>query len=284
MKNILPYLIAVLLVSCTTVTDITPPAYASKLVVNGLLSNEESIRVSISYSVVALSQDQPQYLSDAVVEVWEDGTSLGKGTYNTFDKVYEWSQVPKAGSNYRVRVEHKDYPVIDQSLDMPSANAFSKIIYEDSIGLDSSGLAKAAITIHLADPSNETNYYRLNFGYYNSTIPGFLPITFETNDAILLAPSTVKEDDGSYLFNDQLFNGQTRDIKVTFTRDIALSTPRFLVLGESLSEDLYLYQYSIALYQSSKNNFISEPVIIHNNIKGGLGIWAGKITERDTIY
>lgn len=270
--------------ACESVVDIVPPPYDSKIVVNGLLSNEEEIRVTVSYSVMALSSEDPKYLENAVVEIWEDGVSLGQGTYDVFDKFYAWNHSPNPGSTYRIRVQHPSYPVVDQTLLMPDDNAFANIQYEDSIGEDSSGQALAAITIRLEDPADQNNYYRLNFAYYNDIIPGFLPFEFTTNDAVLLSPSTVQEDDGAYLFDDQLFNGQTRNIRITFSRDIALSTPRFLISGESLSQDLYRYQFSLARYEDAKDNPFSEPVFIHSNIDGGLGIWAGKISQQDTIY
>lgn len=284
MKKLLPYLFLVLVMACESEVELDAPPYNSKIVVNGLLSNENEIRVSVGFSVVALSQDEPGYLEDALVEIWEDGTSLGMGTYDVFDKVYQWAHTPKQGSKYRIQVRHPKYPRVDETLTMPNANAFGNIIYKDSIGLDTSGQALASLTITIIDPGAESNFYRLNFSYYNEITVGFLPFTFETSDAVLLSPSTVKEDDGSYLFSDELFNGGSREITIEFSRDIAQSSPRFLVIGESLNEELYKYQVSLSLFDDAKDNPFLEPVFVYSNIDAGLGIWAGKIAERDTIY
>lgn len=284
MKKIIPYLFLLFTLACETEVALDAPPYDQKIVVNGLLSNENEIRVSVGYSVVALSQDEPGYLEDAVVEIWEDGTSIGLGTYDVFDKVYQWPHTPKQGSTYRIRVQHPNYPLVNETLVMPNANAFGGILYKDSIGLDTSGQAMASLTIVINDPGSESNYYRLNFSYYNDVTAGFLPFTFETSDAVLLSPSTVKEDDGSYLFGDELFNGGSRQITIEFSRDIAQSSPRFLVIGESLSLELYKYQVSLSLFDDAKDNPFLEPVFVYSNIDAGLGIWAGKIAERDTIY
>lgn len=284
MKQLSIFLFLCLLLACEREVDLVAPPYSSKIVVNGLLSNENVIRVSVGFSVVALSTDEPGYLSDAVVEIWEDGVSLGFGVYDVFDKVYQWTQVPKQGSKYRVQVRHPDYPMVDQTLIMPTANAFGNLEYRDSIGLDTSGQALASITVVINDPAAEQNFYRLNFLYYNDVTAGFLPFTFETSDAVLLSPATVKEDDGAYLFSDELFNSGTRQITIEFTRDIAQSTPRFLVIGESLSKELYKYQVSLDKFEEAKDNPFLEPVLVYSNIHAGLGIWAGKIAERDTIY
>lgn len=284
MKKICFFLLICLGISCETEVELDPPPYDSKIVVNGLLSNENEIRVSVGFSVVALSQDEPGYLGDANVEIWEDGNSLGFGVYEVFDKVFKWNAVPKQGSTYRIQVRHPDYPMIDETLIMPNANVFGTLQYRDSIGLDTSGQALASLSVTINDPGSEANYYRLNFSYYNDVTASFLPFVFETSDAVLLSPTTVKEADGSYLIDDALFNGSTREITIEFSRDIALSSPRFLAIGESLSEPLYKYQVSLSLFEETKDNPFTEPVFVYSNISGGLGIWAGKIAERDTIY
>jgi len=285
MKNkryFLPFLF--LWMACETEVTVTPPDYDSKLVVNGLLSNDEPIQVAVSYSVVALSTLQPGYLQDAVVEIWEDSISIGIGVYDVFDKSYQWPNFPQAGKTYRVRVEHPDYPIVDETLTMPSSNAFGGLTYIDSVGLDTSGQALSALLLRINDPASESNYYRVNYGYYNQITASFLPFTFNTSDPVLLNPSTEKEDDGSYLFDDALFNGSSQDIRIEFSRGVATGTPQFMVVGESLSNDFFRYQISLQRYADAASPFENEPVFIFSNIEGGLGIWAGKISERDTIY
>ncbi|MDX5320358.1 MAG: DUF4249 domain-containing protein [Bacteroidota bacterium] len=284
MKRLLPFLFVMLWMACEREVNLTPPLYQSKLVVNGLLSNEDEIRVMVSTSVTALSNQSPQILEDAQVEIWEDGNSLGLGQFDVFDKNFAWPVVPQSGKSYRIRVVHPNYPPVDETLIMPSSKAISSVVYEDSVGIDTSGGTLAAITVIINDPGDEENHYRLRFEYYSLVVPGFIPFSFLSNDAVLRNPATIKEDDGSYVFNDQLFNGSTRNIRITFSRDIAFDVPRFRVVSEVLSEDLYRYQSSIARYEETKDNPLTEPVFVHSNIRGGLGIWAGKIAERDTIY
>jgi len=285
MKNKLLFLlIACVWMSCETEVVVVPPPYTSKLVVNGLLSNESPIQVAVSYSVVALSTLQPEYLGKAKVEIWEDGISLGLGVFDVFEKVYQWPNTPKPGSRYRIRVESAGYPVVDQALNIPNSNTFGGLTYLDSVGLDTSGQALSALVVRINDPASESNFYRINFSYYNELTASFLPFTFITSDPVLLNPSTVEEDDGSYLFDDALFNGSGQDIRIEFSRGVATGTPRFMVLGEALSNDLYRYQVSLQNYAQNTSPFETEPVFIFSNIEGGLGIWAGKIAQRDTVY
>ena len=282
MKNLLLFCFLFLMISCEREVEIDAPPYDSKIVVNGLLSNEKEIRVAVSHSVVALSDLRPAYLEDAVVEIWEDGSTIGTGTYDAFNKYYSWPQNPKPGSQYRIRVSHPDYPVVDEIMYLPNPGTLGGVVYLDSVGLDTSGNALAAMEITINDPGGERNFYKVFFSYYfqNSV---FLPFEFLTNDAILLSPSTTKEDDGSYMFSDELFNGNTRTIRVEFSRDIATGSPRFMVLSEVLGEDLYKYRVSLTRFEESKENPFVEPVFVYSNIRNGLGILAGSIAERDTI-
>lgn len=282
MKKTLLLLSLFLWIACEREVEIDAPPYASKIVVNGLLNNESEIRVSVSRSVVALSDDRPTYLENAVAELWEDGVSIGTGTYDAFNKYYSWPQNPKPGSSYRLRVTHPDYPEIDETMTMPNPGTLGGVVYFDSVGIDTSGNALAAMEITINDPAGEKNFYKVFFSYYFQGSV-FLPFEFLTNDAILQSPSTIKEDDGSYLFSDELFNGQNRTIRVEFSRDITTGSPRFMVLSQVLSQDMYKYQVSLTRFEESKDNPFVEPVFVYSNIRKGLGILAGSIAERDTI-
>lgn len=260
------------------------PDYVSKIVVYGLLSNEGAIQVSVSNSVASLSNNDPTYLENAIVEVWENGVSLGLGVYDAFDKKFNWPNIPQPGAVYRVRVQHPGYPVIDEQLTLPGGAGVISIQYLDSVGLDSTGNALAAIIASINDPGGETNYYRLQFSYFDDLLNRFMVMAVSTNEGVLLSPSTQRLDDGSYLFSDELFNGTQQQIRVEFTRDVALASPKFLSLLESLSSDYYLYELSAARFEENRNEPLSEPVFIHSNIRNGLGLWAGKVVERDTVY
>ncbi len=49
----------------------------------------------------------------------------------------------------------------------------------------------------------------------------------------------------------------------------------------SVSADRYLFEQSYSIYQNAQNNPFAEPVILHNNIKNGFGIFT---TAAETTY
>ncbi len=91
--------------------------------------------------------------------------------------------------------------------------------------------------------------------------------------------------DGNYyfIFDDALFDGE----KITF--DISMNLYYFgihelnplvdnklIIRMYHLSKDYYLYKKTLDAYNSSFGSMFTEPVQIYSNIKGGIGIFAGK--------
>ncbi len=284
MKKYLAFILVIwTLQACETVVDVEPPPYTGKIVVNALFNTDEDAEVYVGYSVVALSNQSPGPLPDASVELFEDGVSQGQGTYDPIDQRFRWTLKPKAGSAYRLLIIRSGYPTVDKTLYMPSDGNLAGITYTDSIGLDTSGDKLAELRIRINDPADQKNYYRLLIAYYFEQGDEFLPFEIITNDPVLLSPGTEKENEGSYLFDDVLFNGRQVEIVVRFSPFIATGTPRFLIQSQSLSEDQYRYQLSLARYENNQGDPIAEPVFIYSNIDVGLGIYAGSIFRRDTI-
>ncbi len=265
--------------------DLDQPPYQPKLVVNALISNEEDLVIQVSESVGALSPEEPDYLGDANIELRANGVLTAPLTYDSFSFVYELFEKPVPGVRYDLVVTHPKFTAAaTASTTLPRNVVLNNLNLIDSVGVDSAGAPISELTFDLSDPAGDENFYRLGMLYYSPALTQFLPFEFNTSDAVLLNPSTVQLDDGSYQFNDVLFNGQTRKFTVRFPSTLATSTPRFMVQVEALSEDYFKYINSIELYNSSGNNPLQEPVFIHSNVSGGLGIFAGAITLRDTIY
>jgi hypothetical protein len=285
MKKLLCVLVLFMLISCEErEVDIPLPGYQRKLVVNSLFNNEEEFAVSVSHSVPSLDGGSPRYLDGATVELFENGLLLGPVSYNAFDKIYVIPAKPQQGHLYELKVSHPEFPSVSCLAELPSSVEFEKVVYIDSAGLDSSGEKLSALRFTLSDPAAGKNYYRLLFSYYNLLLNQYLPIELETDDEVLLSPQTVKEGTGSYLFSDLLFNGRNKTFEVRFPAETATSSPRYMVTVDALSEDYYKYQSSLTLFRNNQDNPFSDPVIIHTNIREGLGIFSGYITQRDTVY
>lgn len=96
------------------------------------------------------------------------------------------------------------------------------------------------------------------------------------------------------IFSDEVFNGKTYSLKFSTNQRIdhyfsierlkyssgnILKNKVYIIL-QSLSKDYYLYLKTRAA--SSASNFFSEPVKVHNNIDGGIGI-LGSYTSSNVV-
>lgn len=161
-------------------------------------------------------------------------------------------------------------------------------------------------TLKFNDNATEKNYYRLvvdTKNIYNVTDP----ITnqkrdsitdnyyFDFNDVVSVNNSSIDPTSltggpipGTFaVFSDELFNGKTYSLTFSTNENIYYYKPTYnsyyktknpdrkeiYVYLQSISKDLYLYLKSRAASESSGNSFFSEPIQIHNNIVGGIGIF-----------
>lgn len=287
MKNIVPLIaLFLVLVSCEerTIPDDGTP-YNSKLVVNSLIDNESEIKAYVSRSVSSLSGNSPSYISDAEVYLKENGTVVDTLQYDAVDNYYFGQVRPVLGSTYEINVTDKLLGNAYGTASLPNSVNFSGLSYQDTAGYDSSGSPLSSLTISFTDPGGVSNFYKLDFLYYSNVANAFLPFEFNTDDNVLLSPSTQKLAEGGYLFNDVLFNGEDRKIKVTFPQATATGTPKYIVRFEILSEEAFRYLDGIERFANQDNNSpLNQPVFIYSNIRNGLGIFAGSYIERDTIY
>jgi len=142
--------------------------------------------------------------------------------------------------------------------------------------------------LKLKDNGNEKNYYRVsiveNYNYNGQFISQNVelsdnvdPISYSTD------PTNVGTDNNPYnIFTDEIFNGKEVTIKCNFNNYYDIYNPKYsfnggttnfkiLVTLQQISKDYYLYLKTRA--NSGGLSFFSEPVQIHNNIQGGLGIF-----------
>ncbi|MDP2175694.1 MAG: DUF4249 domain-containing protein [Bacteroidota bacterium] len=267
-------------VSCEKEINVTLPPYDTKLVVNGELNNESeiSLQVSKSISILTNSDSTGYLLNNAIVNIYENNTLLGTGTY--FSGKYEFNFKPQVGRIYEIRASHPNYTAVNAVVTMPKSLSFNST-FIDSIGLDNVGLKVGQLTLNINDDGNETNYYQLLIKYYN---PGFLewfPFDFVSNDEEFI--NNTKLNDGSYLFSDTRFNGRTKTFRFEVPFGLATGTPKFEVSIKSIGADFYEYINQTNEYNQTGTGFIPNPIILKSNVTNGLGMIGGVINQRDTI-
>jgi len=153
------------------------------------------------------------------------------------------------------------------------------------------------ITLNFKDPSEEVNYYRLAVmakkTFDDTTIVESYSF-FEFTD-IVSGNSAANESSifdfqstsNTYnVFSDELFDGDEYPLKFKVSQSVINYKPGFegqgyyernpekvelLIDLQSISKSYYLYLKTVSSY-SGDGNFFSEPVQIHSNIDGGIGI------------
>lgn len=301
MKKLL--FIFLVFVSCETVIDLEIPKHESVLVLNGILSTDSIIRVSLSNSVGAFENNQINSINDAVVLIYENNILLdtmsvigpdtlwidGQG-FNNNIFYYELDYYPQTGFDYRIEVKHDNYNDISASTTIPDdINIFNVSTLDNS--LDTNFL-EATLNFSFNDDPNKKDYYRISLYvtssyYYDAYYDDWILISgggkryqvdFASNDPSF--PSYIPWEGYTFygddvLFTDELFDGAQKDISLDFDFKLGFVDSLFLNLI-SYSQGAYEYFESV----QSQNNigflgpFGGEPIPVYTNVQNGLGILA----------
>jgi hypothetical protein len=269
------------LASCERELFYTYRDYQPKLVVNGLINNQDKIGLTVSTAVPFGSSNNPEYLSNAKVSFFIDGVRQPDLPFDAVNNRYGYDFPAMPGREYRVVVSAPGYPSVEGTAKLPSAGSFGRSTFQDSVSTDSFGFPEGAITVRINDNGAEKNWYRIKILYFNTTQALFDLLPVESEDP--LVNQLASQSDGSYVFNDATFNGRNREIRFKTPFGYAQGTPRFMIEMENLSEDFYLYSTSLNRYENTGAALFREPVFVYSNIRDGLGIFAGASLFRDTI-
>ncbi|MBK6700842.1 MAG: DUF4249 family protein [Saprospiraceae bacterium] len=129
------------------------------------------------------------------------------------------------------------------------------------------------VKIKIKDNPNEKNYYGFNVLYI-----------VEENGSIDTLMNSIGSSDPAFdidfssfaLFKDELFNGKEYTLSLEVFPSRWGSTQNvvgLIIEAHHFSRDAYLYLSSLARSYYSDGNPFAEPIIVHQNIKNGYGIF-----------
>jgi hypothetical protein len=282
-KNIIFYFgsMAMLFAGCETDLDIGNQPHQSRLVVNGLVNNSETIEIMVSktlpvgkVSAIEFPENASVKVKDGLGNVWQCSYDLGKQKYIS-------AHIPQAGQQYEVEVKLNGFGDAVAMLKMPDKFSNNPTIWKDSTDVDADNYPTGTLTIFIDDKAGESNYYRISLYYYDvfsAEWKTLLPTSLDAD----VDRNAIKADDGSIVLSDQGFDGQNRALKFITPFGYSFQTPKFLVKKESLSKDYFMFFRSLKDYQNPSGIF-TEATPVFTNIRNGVGIWAGSTLVRDTI-
>ncbi|MDR3060445.1 MAG: DUF4249 domain-containing protein [Prevotella sp.] len=230
-----------------------------------------------------------EYIGDAKFQLQVNGTTFNL-KYSLKDSAYIYPAKLSSDDNIEVMVNQKDgelkskailpFPPSVLSVDTSKIHKLVNNVENDYLQFE----------VKIKDYPGQSNYYRL---LVNMKIPYYGWVgwwnsqQYYTDDPVLKngMPSNVDDPDfnlirfpENYLsiFRDMLFEGD--EYTLTFYIDYPYelfsnneSGGFILIKLQSISEDLYNYYFSLQRNQYLGNEF-NEPIVVFNNIEGGLGI------------
>ncbi|MEI6411196.1 MAG: DUF4249 domain-containing protein [Bacteroidota bacterium] len=308
MRNIFIFIfLSLFFASCSSgffdqVVNIDPPEYQKQLVVYGFSGTLDSnFRAQVSRNVGLLDnvKDSAFYVKNAKVELYEDSqlklsapqSSLKQnGWYETFTG----PGIYKAGKTYELRVSHPELPTATAQQIMPNPVSVDSVRIREKAGIDNDGTALYSIDVFLHDKPGEKNYYGIKVtttDFYTSPI-------FDQN-GILIGYDTIQigeqrvfpyasDDpnaelgDDMLVVSDQFFDGQA--YKFSFKSDYYNQSATYNVRVRAITEDQYLYAVSLQRQLDAEDFPLSEPVVVHNNVKNGIGVFCLYNEQLFTIH
>lgn len=295
------YIIIIILVagtfSCKKIIDYKIPDNGRKLVLNSFISTNDSINVNISKSLHILDNGNYELISDAVVNLFEDGVFIetlkhnGYGNYNS-----TLNFTPKEGKTYKIEAWNDELEKVTASETIPhkiKINSIdtAQVVFastDDFFGSDEEQEVYE-FKINFQDNADEKNYYMIKFktayvyeyngdSIYDIYDAGYIMY----NDVIIERYLSYQN---AVIFSDDLFDGETLSLSLYMNKYNFYSenTPVIIELY-SISESYYKYSISLDQQQEIDGNPFAEPVQVYNNIEKGYGIFAGYTVDKDTLY
>lgn len=285
MKNLIILFLTILfLTACEKELDIKPEEYKSKLVVNCLFNETGPFTFQVSNSLSILDNTRPTEFGDAVIELYEDGVKIEIVPFVAAANKYVSTIKPKPEKNYGIRVAKSGYTQVEASGKLPSVVPFTFVSFKDSTILDKDNNYFGELTLRFNDPA-VNNFYGFRLEYWSDVSMQYeLLYDKETLDPSLTNSEAFTTNDGTIYFKDVLFNGKVKEILFKIPAGYYTTTPNFRVSLYSLGFDYFNYSVSSA-QAAARGGFslFSEPAQVHNNIKDGIGIFAGFSLDADTI-
>lgn len=286
-----------MLFGCQKYIDFDAEIVKSKIVVNGLVNNNQPALVHVSRSLSVIDNGSLNRLEDATVKLYDASNgSLIEVLLPMSDSTllidqsgyYQGMELLNENTEYKLEVSAPTYDLVSSITKIPQYNLTQATPVDTISSQDIDYGAVTNFTFHFVDNASEVNYYGIKA--YGITSDG-------NENEIYMNTKNISVDVNSgneILFKDKFFNGNVYDLTLNFSTfyygppindslffdNTHYDSIRFEM--NSYSRDMYLYQISFMTYQNA-DNFFSQPVQVYSNIENGLGVFGGSKTDYFTM-
>ncbi len=295
-------------ISCEKTIEIDLEDAKIKIVVNGIINPDSTIKVNVTRSRHILDNADIESLTDANVKLYEDGNLIGNMTH-TGGGNYHIDYKPVENKEYKVEVSHEKYDNVQGLTRIVPSIPIIRI--DTTTTFDEYGSPVLDFKIRFSDPADEKNYYLLKlsntFLYeewdeslitYDTTVneqgetivyvnQGGLTYTLSTEDIWIDSDDLIIEEhmwSSGVIFSDEIINGENYSFTGKLHKGSLYQRENKITFElHSLSPEAYKYYKSVHQHYYNSGDPFAEPVIVFTNITDGIGIFGSSSVYKDSI-
>ena len=307
MKRFLQYTVglfvaALLLVGCETDVEFRGEQMEPQMVVYSVVTAGEPVRVFVSRSSFILDNEDYSVVKGASVELWVNGTLVEGLKEVDYDEVisdkygdyeytetihhhyYESTHTCTTGDTVEIRVTSALFEgeAVGKTTipSEPTLGTLSATI--DSV--EDGGYTEGTLRCPFTDSEGEKNYYWLRGGVFNDEHymhhwASYSDIAFSGGAADGLLGEIIGSDYEEYIiFDDVLLDGkESYPLSMEWNMNQeSLNSAGTVFRVECCQVDDNFYKYFRSINLSADGIFATEPVQVHSNIEGGIGLVASR--------
>lgn len=280
--------------SCTTFVSDQFPEFTTKLTLNSILVEGNSLQVHVSLAE-NIDSTEIEIVEDAEVVLYADGEYLEQLTH-LGNGVYESTHIINSLTAYVCSVKTPDFTEIICTQTLPRSSEILNIEHINIAGIDEEGISYPAIEITFENDPDILSYYEIVI-WLLGTSP-LNPFYKRSADVVeIVDPIILSEGLPLALFSNEEINDSSYTMVINYKTGgkssfnngiIRTSLHPFIVELRTVTYDYYRYKKQLYLYQNGLlPDGITSPMnnsSLYSNIKKGFGIFAGyDVCETDTI-
>lgn len=269
--------------ACEQFLEVELPGQEPRLVLNALLEPSDTIRVYLTKSKGILEgkeNDGFEFVNEGQVFMKTEGGAILPFGFIDKSRPFEPNAYYylvgyefKGNEQYELLAESAGYKGISGQVQFPERVAIKELTYKN-LGPDLSSESSDLLEFTLKfDELPDVNFYELTGKLYGKSTTQ--ANSFYSSD-LYPRPVNPAYDQNSYiqngiLFDDILLSGDDSEMvfRVSMPRNYDLDVTINL---SHISESYYRYEQAVGLQQNNRGDFLSQPVLVYNNIQNGMGI------------
>lgn len=258
-----------LLAGCETLVELDLPDHKPRIVVNAVFNPDSLFTVDLSSSQSVFTDQPYKPITDATVQVYQGEQHL----FNVAHKgagVYKADQKPETLQHYTLRVSAPGHAPVKAASYAPAAPVLRNL-KATRVSATHDQPAGIQLSLVLEDEPGKENYY-----YIQAYAPDTDPSTGKAYNRALSIQfnTTIKPEfamENRWFFSDKLFNGQKLPLELLLESN--QQEMRHVQVAH-ITKEYYDYVRTLEK-QSYRDNFGITPIPVSNNIRGGMGLFAG---------